>query len=166
MNKSKRAKRMERHHRKTHSEEGLILTSVIDIFTILVFFLLYNVGEESIIQTPQEIKLPESTSKIQPDMALTVMISGNDVIVQGRPVMTTAEAEKSTDDILRPLLDELNLQRQNRLMPSDKTSADAEKNPAIVMGDKNISYHLLKRVMYTLAEARYTDISLAVVQKE
>ena len=166
MNKSKRAKRMERHHRKSHGEEGLILTSVIDIFTILVFFLLYNVGEESILQTPQEIKLPDSTSKVAPEMALVVMLSGTDVVVQGRPVMTAAEATKSQDDILKPLLDELNLQRQNQLLPTDKKEAEPDKNPAIIMGDKNINYLLLKKVMYTLAEARYTDISLAVVQKE
>jgi biopolymer transport protein TolR len=164
MNSSRRAKRMARHHRGAHSEEGLILTSVIDIFTILVFFLLFQMGEESVLQTPAEIKLPESISDQKPDNALVVMISGEDVLVQGQSVMKAAAAEASESDSLAPLLAELAAQRQNRLL--GVSEAEAEKHPAIIMGDKKIPYRLLKKVMYTLAEARYTDISLAVVQKE
>jgi len=164
VNSSRRAKRMERHHRGSHSEEGLILTSVIDIFTILVFFLLFQLGEESVLQTPAEIKLPESISDQKPENALIVMVSGEDVLVQGQPIMKSAAAQATESDSLAPLLAELTAQRQNRLLGVAEVAAD--KHPVIIMGDKAIPYRLLKKVMYTLAEARYTDISLAVVQKE
>lgn len=160
MKTSHRAKRMERHH-KRFGAASLSLTSMMDIFTILVFFLLVNQGAETQMPASDSIKLPQSTSEKLPEDALIVMVSKDDIIVQGRPVMKASEAEKNEADLLPPLTAELQLQRQNRLI----ASAD-EKNPAIIMGDKNIPYHLLKKIMYTLADAQYTDISLAVLKKE
>lgn len=160
---SRRAKRMNRHHQGSKGEEGLILTSVIDIFTILVFFLLVHMGDESAVQNTQSIQLPASNSDQKPASALVVTVSKDDVIVQGRSVLTRAQAEVASVDILPALLDELRLQRDNQVLGAE---LDASKHPAIIMADKDIPYRLLRKIMMTLSEANYTDISLAVVQRE
>ena len=159
MKASHRSKRMARHH-KRFSAGSLSLTSMMDIFTILVFFLLVNQGIEQQLPASDAIKLPESLSEKLPEDALVVMVSKDDIIVQGRPVMTASAAEKIDDDLLPALKEELALQRQNRVLGA------SDKNPALIMGDREIPYRLLKKIMYTLADAQYTDISLAVLKKE
>lgn len=162
MKASRRAKRLMKNAGRSRGEEGLILTSVIDIFTILVLYLLVHMGDEQAIQNTHSIKLPDSSSDQKPATALIVSISSNDIVVQGHSVMDVNAAKDSTEDVLPPLLNELNIQRDNRIT---KAAAD-EKNPAIVLADRDIPYRLLKKIMYTLAEAQYTEISLAVVEKE
>ena len=115
------------------------------------------------METFDAIIFPESTSTKKPENALVVMVSGVDIVVQGRPIMKVADAEKISDNILPALLEELKIQRSNTVLTS--TPAE-EKNPVVVLGDKAIPYRLLKKVMYTLAEAQFTDISLAVFSKE
>ncbi len=159
MKASHRSKRMARHH-KRFGAVSLSLTSMMDIFTILVFFLLVNQGIEQQLPASDAIKLPESLSEKLPADALVVMVSKDDIIVQGRPVMTASAAEQFKDDLLPALKEELALQRQNRVLGA------SDKNPALIMGDREIPYRLLKKIMYTLADAQYTDISLAVLKKE
>jgi len=161
MKASHRAKRMQRHH-KRFGATSLSLTSMMDIFTILVFFLLVNQDIEQQLPGNDSITLPESLADKVPAEALVVMVSRDDIIVQGRPVMKTAMAEQSTEDLLPALRAELVLQRDNRVF----ADGAANENPALVMGDKEIPYRLLKKIMYTLADAQYTDISLAVLKKE
>ncbi|QGX41221.1 ExbD/TolR family protein [Permianibacter aggregans] len=160
MNQSRRAARMGRHH-KRRGVVALSLTSMMDIFTILVFFLLVNSGTEQQLPSNQSVELPQSLAQQLPKDALIVMVSKDDIIVQGRRIMSADAAEKLEDDVLPALLQELKLQSSNRL-----TVAAEERNPAIVMGDKTIPYRLLRKIMYTLSEANYTDISLAVMKKE
>lgn len=160
MNQSRRASRMKRHH-KRRSVAALSLTSMMDIFTILVFFLLVNSGTEQQLPSNQSVELPQSLAQQLPKDALIVMVSKDDIIVQGHSIMKASAAEAASDDILKPLLVELKQQASNRL-----TQSTEERNPAIVMGDKAIPYKLLRKIMYTLSEASYTDISLAVMKKE
>lgn len=160
MKSSHRAQRMQRHH-KRFGAVALSLTSMMDIFTILVFFLLVNQDIEQQLPGNDAITLPESLADKVPAEALVVMVSRDDIIVQGRPVMKTAAAEQAKDDLLPALRAELVLQRDNRVFVDG-----ANENPALVMGDKEIPYRLLKKIMYTLADAQYTDISLAVLKKE
>lgn len=159
MKASHRAKRMERHH-KRFGATSLSLTSMMDIFTILVFFLLVNQGIEQQLPASDAIKLPESLSEKLPADALVVMVSKDDIIVQGRAVMTASAAEQSKDELLPALKAELMLQQQNRVLGA------SDKNPALIMGDREIPYRLLKKIMYTMADAQYTDISLAVLKKD
>ncbi|NQD38334.1 biopolymer transporter ExbD [Permianibacter sp. IMCC34836] len=161
MKASHRSKRMQRHH-KRFKQGSLSLTSMMDVFTILVFFLLVNQGIEQQLPATDSIKLPQSLSEKLPPDALVVMVSKDDIIVQGRAIMKAGAAEKSEDDLLPALKTELMLQQQNRMVAA---GAD-EKNPALIMGDKEIPYRLLKKIMYTLADAQYTDISLAVLKKD
>ena len=60
MQMSRRALRMERHHKRHRSRGGLNLVSLMDIFTILVFFLLVNSSEVQTLPNAKDLELPES----------------------------------------------------------------------------------------------------------
>jgi biopolymer transport protein ExbD len=154
-------KRAERHARNKFSVD-LNLVSLIDIFTILIFFLLANASEVEVLPSTKAVRLPESTAEKTPKETLVVLVSNQDIVVQGRKVSSVSEAMKADSDLIAPLKAELDYHAGRQLIRRDKEP----RNKAItIMGDKEISYRLLRKIMVTCARANYSDISFAVIQK-
>ena len=160
MKSSLRAKRMARNHRRMQQSSRLNLVSLMDIFTILVFFLMINSGDVETLQSDKNIKLPDSVSTQKPDLTVLITLSETDVIVQGRSVASVYEILAQDDIAIQALDKELQyLTRRKPLL----TDLEKDKGRAVtIMGDQNVPYKLLKRVMTTCALADYRDISLAV----
>ncbi len=160
MKSSRHAKRMARNHRRHKTVSKLNLTSLMDIFTILVFFLMINSGDVEVLQSDKNIKLPDSVAEQKPDLTLLVKISATDVIVQGRSVALVEDILAQDDDAIELLDKELKYLADKKPL---LTELEKEKGRAVtIMGDQSVSYKLLKRVMTTCAQADYRDISLAV----
>jgi len=154
-------KRTERHARNKFSVD-LNLVSLIDIFTILIFFLLANASEVEVLPSTKAVRLPESTAEKTPKETLVVLVSNQDIVVQGRKVSSVSEAMKADSDLIAPLKAELDYHAGRQLIRKEKEV----RNKAItIMGDKEIPYRLLRKIMVTCARANYSDISFAVVQK-
>jgi len=164
MKQSLRAKRMAKHHRRLNQAPKLNLVSLMDIFTILVFFLLVNSGDVEVLQTDKSIKLPASVSDQIPENNLLVLVSANDVVVAGRSVGSVAALSAEKADQFAPLSTELKYQAQKAgpLKPEQQLTG----RPVTIMADQKVPYHILKKIMATCAAAEYRDISLAVTQKE
>lgn len=162
MKQSRRAKRMERHHRRNRLRAGLNLVSLMDIFTILVFFLLVNSADVQEIPSTKAIKLPHSVAEQKPRETVIVMVTDQDILVQGERVAATSDA-RGKGLIIKPLQRALEAQAERRLVKSDDPTAS--KGEVTVMGDRSIPYSLLKQVMATVTEAGYGRVSLAVIQK-
>lgn len=159
MRTSLRARRMQRHFGRMHKSSKLNLTALMDIFTILVFFLMVNSGDVEVLQADKDIKLPESSAEQTPDVTLLVKISATDLIVGGRAVAQVDAILAQDADVIDALATELNYLAERKPI----TDAQREKGrPVTIMGDKDVPYKLLKRVMTTCAQADYRDISLAV----
>ena len=154
-------KRTERHARNKFSVD-LNLVSLIDIFTILIFFLLANASEVEVLPSTKAVRLPESTAEKTPKETLVVLVSNQDIVVQGRKVSSVSEAMNADSDLIAPLKAELDYHAGRQLIRREKEP----RNKAItIMGDKEISYRLLRKIMVTCARANYSDISFAVIQK-
>jgi biopolymer transport protein ExbD len=164
MSESRRAKRMNRHHARTKRKAGLNMISLMDIFTILVFFLLVSSSSVQDIPNTREIKLPDSISDKSPKETVVVMV-GKDIVVQGRKVSTVTEAMSSSSLEIAPLKEELE-RLTNRKFGGAKTK-DGKPVPreVTIMGDKQIPFDLLKKIMLTCSRANYSLISLAVMRK-
>ena len=162
MKQSLRARRMARHHKRLAQQSKLNLVSLMDIFTILVFFLLVNSSDVEVLQSNKSIKLPESVAEKAPATTLVIMLNKTDVVVSGRPVVTVSDALKRPDDYIKELTDELkHLASRRALTPMEEKRGRA----VTIMGDHSIPYALLKRIMTTCAAANFRDISLAVTRK-
>lgn len=164
MKQSLRAKRMEKHHRRLNQVPKLNLVSLMDIFTILVFFLLVNSGDVEVLQTDKSIKLPASFSEQIPEENLVVLVSATDVLVGGRVVGSVAELVASSGELFAPLQQELKYQAERAGPLTEKNQATGR--PVTIMADQKVPYQLLKKIMATCAAAEYRDISLAVTKKE
>jgi biopolymer transport protein ExbD len=163
MKMSRRARRMERHHQRHKRGMGLNLVSLMDIFTILVFFLLVNSSGVQQVAGSKSVELPQSVSSTPLEETLVVLVSDSDILVQGRPVMSIDQAQEAEGLLLPPLLAELKHQAQRQGLQPGAGQGDAL--PLTIMGDRTIPYRLLKRIMATSAEAAFATISLAVMRK-
>ncbi len=162
MKASVTARRMARHQQRMRGSSKLNLVSLMDIFTILVFFLLVNSSDVEILQTDKNIKLPESVAEQKPDQTLVVKVNGTDLLVGGRMLAKVEDIISRDETEIRELKDELKYQIERR---PEMTDLEKERGRAVtIMGDKAVPYQLLKKVMYTCAANEFRHISLAVSQ--
>ena len=161
--KSQRAKRMDRRHQRAKRVVSLNLVSLMDIFTILVFFLLVNSSNVEVLPNTKDIQLPESVAEEKARETVVIMISDEDIIVQGRPVAKVADVMARRGNDIPELRQAL--KSQNDRVMRRETQDDIAGREVTIMGDKDIPYRLLKKVMATCAASDYGQISLAVLQK-
>jgi len=154
-------RRAERRERNTSSVD-LNLVSLIDIFTILIFFLLINTGVADVLPSSKAIKLPESTAEKQPRDTVVVLVSQNDIVVGGRKVAAVSDVINAESDLIPGLKAELDLLAGRQVIRSENESS---KRAVTIMGDKEIPYRLLRKVMVTCARADFTEVSFAVQKK-
>ncbi len=162
MEQSNRAKRMRRHHARSRTV-ALQLVSLMDIFTILVFFLLVNSSDVQVLPNTRDIQMPESISELKPRETVVVLVTEQAILVQGRQVTTIEEVMSSGATIIPAL--QAALTNQNRRFLSEELAANIEDREVTIMGDKEIPYSLLKKVMATCTQSEYGRISLAVMQR-
>ncbi len=153
----KRAARMARNQ----SGLDMNLVALIDIFTILIFFLMSSTGIE-VLTNSKSVKLPSSIAEKTPRQTIVVAVSDTDIVVDGRKVASVAEANALQDDLIPGLKAELDLLASRQVVTADK---DASTKAVTIMGDKSIPYSLLRKVMYTSARANFTEIAFAVNRK-
>lgn len=158
MKSSRRIKRMSRQKGKTG---GLSLVSLMDVFTILVFFLLSNSSSDEVLTNPKEIALPNSVVESKARETIVIFVSSKVILLQGKPMMATREALASKKEVIVTLRDELLKQKSIKISNKAKT----EGKEVTIMADKSIPFKLLKRIMSTCTSAGYGKISLAVIQK-
>src|SRR5690606_32547013 len=107
MKQSLRAKRMAKHHRRAKQVPKLNLVSLMDIFTILVFFLLVNSSDVEVLQADKSIKLPASVSDIVPENNLVVMVNAEAMIVAAQSILNVLNAMVDNVDTLSSLKTDL-----------------------------------------------------------
>lgn len=153
-----------RAERKSRNKTGLDmnLVSLIDIFTILIFFLLSSAAGVELLPSNKAVKLPESTSEKSPKDTLVVMVSAEDIIVEGRAIAKVADVLAGEGDLIVPLKEELDIQSKRQVIREENK---AQAKQLTIMGDRQIPYRLLRKVMVTAARADYSDVSFAVVEK-
>lgn len=159
MKASYRARRMARNHGRLKAVPKLNLVSLMDIFTILVFFLMVNSGEVEVLQSDKTLVLPDSVSEQKPDAELLVKINDRHLMLQGKVIGTIADIEADTSPYIEQLVAELEIQAGSEEIPDELLEQGL---PITIMGDKSVPYALLKKVMASCAQTDFRDISLAV----
>ena len=162
MKQSIHAKRMARAHKRAAGVPKLNLVSLMDIFTILVFFLLVNSSDVEVLQQSKDIELPESVAEQKPQTTLVVFVSENDILVGGRKIADTQPELTNTDPEIKLLRDELEYLASRK--PFETPEEQQKGRDITIQADSKLPYTLLKKVMATCAKSGYRNISLAVSQ--
>jgi len=160
MRDSRRMKRMGRNKGKT---SGLMLTPLMDVFTILVFFLLFHSSGRDVLEAPKQIKLPDSIVETKPRETVVILVSPEEVLVQGEAVVGTPVLYDDRVGNVREVTERL--QQLDRNIIGISTKMVAESKEVTILADKTIPFKVLKKIMTTCTDSGYGKISLAVVQK-
>lgn len=163
MSMSNRAKRMLQHQLRNRADAELNLIPMIDILSVMVSFLLVYSTEVEIVQNIKGIEIPQSISEQRPRQTVVVMLTKDEVFVQGERVASVAEVAGSISNIIAPLSAALKRPTLIGEEMTDKTIAERE---VTVMADKTLPYAVLKKVMSTCTDADYGRISFALLQKD
>jgi biopolymer transport protein ExbD len=157
--------RIKRHRQRGHHASHMALVPFIDMLTMLVVFLLLHSSDVEILPNTKQITIPESIAELKPHETVVVMVTKEDLMVNGVSVAKVKDlAASNADLIIAPLRDALKAQSDTSLRAaSEQDLADRE---VTIMGDKGTPFSVLKRVMATATAADYGKVSLAVIQKE
>mgnify|MGYP000050093822 CR=1 FL=1 len=160
MRNSRRMRRMGRNKKRVTS---LNLTSLMDVFTILVFFLLFHSSGSEVVEAPKQIKLPDSVVEAKPRETVVIMVSPEMVLVQGQAVIGTAEMLDPKIETVVEIKDRLMQLERNIIGINTRTAVRSKE--VTILADKTIPFKALKKIMSTCTGSGYGRISLAVVQK-
>ncbi|WP_319024642.1 ExbD/TolR family protein [Microbulbifer hainanensis] len=171
---SRRMKRMARRHGK--KTPGMNLTSLMDVFTILVFFLLTNTSSNEALEPPKVITLPDSVVETKPRETVTLMVTDKEILVESKSVVATADVIDSEEIVIEAIKEAMIAQMDKAISVAradhdataeGETEEDPQEEPPEVniLADRTIPFSLLKKVMSSCTDAGYTKVSLAVIQK-
>lgn len=162
MKNTRRLKRMARANR--NKVGGLNLTSLMDVFTILVLYLLVNQASVHIEEPPKEVELPDSIAEAMPRETVVIMVSEAYVIIQKQEVASIADILASKSAVILPLRDVL-MKIKEETVAEGGPLAEEKSKEVTIMAHRKLPFKLLKTLMSTATSAGYSKISLAVNQK-
>jgi biopolymer transport protein ExbD len=157
---SRRIKRMSRNRLRPAK---MNLTSLMDVFTILVFFLLVNSANTEVLETPKQITLPASVVEDKPRETVVIFVSPTEVTVQGKTVALVEDVLASQGQNIPGISERL--EEVGRKVIGLKTQAVAASEEVTILVDKSVPFKVVKKVMSTCTAQGYGRISLAVLQK-
>ncbi len=152
---SRRARRIQRNQALRKSP-GLNLVSLMDIFTILVFFLLVNASSDSELPSQKVMTLPESVGGQAPQETLRVVVTPEAVLVQGKQIATTESFVDQSDSALNALREEL----AYRL----SLSATGGSDTLTVLADRSVPYEVIKRIVTVSQSLEFRQVAFAASQ--
>lgn len=179
----------DRHGKRTGAKRSVVailsLTAMVDLFTVLVVFLLQNYATTGeVIDIPEGVKLPEAHEVKDLKPANVVIVSDKGVAVNNDKVMEIAQVRASEDWNLEPLKIKLMQLIQKgeeekhalgnkiknaveKIKAGDK-AVDEEVDPyrkVTIQADKQLDFLTLKKVMYSVTEAGIVEINFAVMKR-
>ncbi len=160
MKNLRRIKRMTRA--KKMEMPRLNLVSMMDVFTVLLFFLLVNQTNTEELPSPDFIKLPDSTAVVKPEQTIVILVTSDQVLLSGEIVATASEIMAQQENFIPALRDKL--QSEMGRIVSQTDTVTARSRQVTIMGDRKLPFKLLKKVMASCTAAGYEKISLAVQQ--
>ena len=160
MRNSRRIKRMGRNRLKFRKMD---LTSLMDVFTILVFFLLVNSGSVEVLDTPKEVSLPESRVESKPRETVVIFISPTEVLVQGQLVAMVDEIIENKASVLDPVAARLAELKESVIGTSTRIVSTSQE--VTILADKSVPFIVIKTIMSTCTSEGFENVSLAVTQK-
>ena len=158
-----------RKERREAKELAVNISSLMDILTILLLFLILSFdSQEANVKPPKNIELAASSSELQVKLAVKLTVSQEDIQVEEQVVCKLApggvfkKSDLDKSNLVKPLLKEL--QRQKARLQSGSTATGEEDESEIVYFEvgKGIRYDLVDRVLKTAATAGFTKFRLAV----
>jgi len=155
-------------HGKKSTYADLLITPLVDMFVIIVLFLIANFSATGeVLMMTKDISLPEAVNVKEIEMAPVVMVSNEQVIVSGNVIGRVEDL--SRDEYLNiPALEEKLREMKKQFEDLHAMAKDQEgafKGDVNIQANKEVPFRVIKRVLFSCATAGYTNINFAVLTK-
>lgn len=164
MRSPRKVRRIEKQYAQNNRAVPINIVSMIDIFAILVFYLLVSIAAVEMRPTDATLQLPKSTAQKRPEEATQVMVTTKQILVDNHVVMELTDAEAATTPDLPALNAQLQSSAELKLVEGD--ASRRTRGEVNILADKTIPYSVLKKVMASCSKAEFARISLAVVERK
>ncbi|MFN8588633.1 MAG: biopolymer transporter ExbD [Candidatus Eisenbacteria bacterium] len=165
--RNRRGARRARWASRLRGHTGLSLTSLMDILTCLLFFVLksFVAGGEATVPPPG-LTLPNSTAERQQTTSLVVAVQRDAIFVSGERVASLDEVLGDDDPMIRPLAQRATAAREQMDALARANGREPKASHLVtIQGDGELEFRVLRKVMYTLDQSGFPDIALAVIKK-
>ena len=159
------ARREVARDRNSRTEAELNLIPLIDIMSVMVAFLLVYSADVEVIQNSKGVEVPQSVAEALPKHSVVVMITKEQLFVQGELVANVSDIHNAQATLI-PSLRAVLERPMSTVAPAGEEVVDVSSREITVMGDKDLPYDVVKKVMATCTAANYGKISLAVMRRE
>ncbi|MDZ7331159.1 MAG: biopolymer transporter ExbD [candidate division KSB1 bacterium] len=149
--------------RKKTTHFALKLTSMIDMFTILLVFLLKNFSAEGqIMSVAPDLRLPESTAQKPPETASIIAVTNDFVLLDGKRIARINEVVNSDKLLIPELMTELEKKRRLSEKVGEIHSQMGFTGKISIQGDRELPYLVIKKIMFTCGQVGFNEMMLAV----
>jgi biopolymer transport protein ExbD len=157
----------EHGHGKKSIFADLLITPLVDMFVIIVLFLIANFSATGeILMMTKDIQLPEAKNVSEVEMVPVVMVSNEEVVVDGTTVTRLSDLDNN-EYLNIPALEEKLRELKKKTEDLHAIAGDQEgfKGDINIQGHKEVQFKFIKKVMFSCATAGYGNINFAVMSK-
>ena len=157
---------------KEKKEAEFNITSLLDVLTILLLFLLTNYSAEGgLVTNADNLVLPNSESRRRPEeVTLQLAVTNDMVLLDNQSLVPTDDIREIDQDDHAPIIEEL----YDKLEVAFAEEEDLVRRGALnqVLGqiviqvDKNVEFDVLFKIMHTCGSAGYNSMNFAVMERE
>ena len=158
---------------RSHTQNGLMLTSMLDILMTIMFFLLKNYSTAATdFAFGKDISLPRSSAVLPPMPALQLVVTQRSILLDDKEIAVLINGEVSPKDIYKdglaimPLMQELKKQKDRSLFIEKHNDQHAFSGTIVLQADKELPFSLLKKVIYTAGVSDFVLLKLAVLKRD
>ncbi len=153
--------------RKGVEDAKLNITSLMDIMTIILVFLLKSYSTEDIQIAPSEdLRLPVSSSSKAPELAVNAVVSQSGILVDGVKVVDVSGGQVGDEykrgTLISPLFDTLKEKADEAKAIAESRQTISFSGRILLQCDRNIPFSLVREVMYTAGQAQFAEFKFVV----
>jgi biopolymer transport protein TolR len=157
--------RIKRHRKREHGHDThMALVPFIDMLMILCVYLITQNSDVEVLPNTKNISIPQSIATTIPRPTVVVMVTKEDLLVDGRLIAKLADVARTEEAVIAPLSAALKSQADRVLATAAELRP--EEREVTIMGDRGVPYSILRKVMATCTDADYGKVSLAVIERE
>jgi biopolymer transport protein ExbD len=150
--------------RRGKDEVKLNITSMMDMFTIILVFLLKSYSAEGQLVTPaQGLEIPNSKTELPGKPSLEIKVSTEEIAVGDKVVAEVKTEMENKGFAIEPLVETLKHEKEKATLLAESLG-ETFKGELVIQGDKNMPYKLLTKVMYSCGQAGYSKQRFVVYQ--
>ncbi len=172
--KAKDARKEKMKLRRPGGGVALTPTSLLDIMTILLVFMLKNYATNPMNINPSgDLRLVKSTDVSESHKHLVPLaITSKHILVDDKPVVqvkdgkvsATAKREGGDGYFITPLFDALQATAEHQKKLAEYNSSVKFEGELMIVADKDVPFRLLSEVLYTAGQAEFGKFEFAVIR--